>query len=247
MRGYGRGDSGISAASVGAGPDARRVGGCPAIQNPEIKTQLLSGLARRLVELNLPADAVTAARCIDDEWSKPRCYPRWHPDWSRSTDQTRLWRLRAIEGRKSRDGTLSALARQLAESGHLAKALEAAGDIIDEWQRCEALTVLARRLTPAVLPMALQVARGMTGMWTRAQAEARLAPRLVELDHPSEALKIARTIKDPKTRAEILADLTGGLDSADRERALRGALAAAQVGVDRGRPPAEALATLAPP
>jgi hypothetical protein len=70
----------------------------------------------------------------------------------------------------------------------------------DEWRRADALTALAERLPPELLPEALAAAREIEDEWRRADALTALAERLPPELLP-EALAAAREIKDEWRRA----------------------------------------------
>lgn len=122
----------------------------------------------------------------------------------------------------------------------MARAIEIARAIDDEWHRAAALATLAPHLSPDLLGEALEIARAIDAEDARAHALEALAPHLPP-DLLVEALAEARTIYDERSRAHALAALAPRL----LPNLLAEALAAARAIIDELRR-AFTLAALAP-
>nr|WP_277883410.1 NB-ARC domain-containing protein [Nostoc flagelliforme] len=120
----------------------------------------------------------------------------------------------------------------------LSKALAAAREIQDESSRADALSSLADKLPPDLLPEALAAARSIQSEEYRAKALSSLADKLPEL--LPEALAAAREIQDERYRAEALSSLADKLPP----ELLPEALAAARE-IQSESTRAEALSSLA--
>ena len=173
----------------------------------------LAALAPRLAELGHSAEAVEAARAIEDKWSRSEALAALAPHLTEPLLREALEATRAIGGEWSWSRRLAALAPHLAGAGHPAEALEAARAIEEEWPRSEALAALAPHLGPTerdrALREALEAARAIGDEGSRSAALAALAPPWPTERDPAlcEALEAARAIGDEGSRSKALAAL----------------------------------------
>jgi len=158
-----------------------------------------------------------------------------------------LMAAQALVDKHHRAKTLAAIASHLPEPERaqiLKQAMAVAWEVNDEVERATALAGLSQYLSEPLLRDILTLVPTIQNERVLVNIFTGQVPRLAELDLLEEALAVARAVKSPLRRAEVLAILAPQLVGLEREQVLQEVLAAVNVIDESDR--AEALVELAP-
>jgi TIR domain/NB-ARC domain len=149
------------------------------------------------------------------------------PDREKALDDVIQLIHRAPPGRDRSEG-FAALAERLAGLGRLREAVEVIRKIGTNQASVIPTIAILPRLTPELLPFALELAQVVGDSNARSELLRAIAERLVELNRPTEALAATRAIANDDVRSTTLARLSVRLadqslcsDALDASRSIR--------------------------